>query len=245
MTTAFAENVAALAQSLCDPPRGESDPLVADEITEGRVRFSTATQRYSWCGDFVTYVLWACGGICDPSVLNRYICGRSRNPDDGIGRNISKLVDRGRATGTLLTGNQAVSFASSFECRGSVYLMESPGGGHVGIVLGPAGTGRIATADGNTMNRATGTNVRSFGGERRILAIIPADAYYAGGEMVAKPSNPEGGLNPSDPLASLFAQVGAAIMAPVFGDLSQKNEVDHAQQFIGWLASTGDDQFGG
>lgn len=244
MPTAFAENVAALAQSLCDPPRGESDPVVADEITEGRVRFSTSTTRYSWCADFVTYVLWACGGICKSDVLNRYSCGRSRNPDDGIGQNIAKLVNRGRATGKLLTGNQAVAYASSFECRGSVYLMEAPGGGHVGIILGPAGAGKISTADGNTTNRATGTNVRSFSGDRRVLAVIPADAYVDDSGEISPLPIPGGG-NQADPLGALISQLGTAIMAPLFGDLSPKADADHAQQFLSWMTQVEDKNFGG
>lgn len=155
------------------------------DITEGRTDWSDAqggTRRYSWCGDFVTYVLMM-AGIVDGEFLNR---AALRGGNWRIGENISMLLQRGRQLGVALEGPAALSYAQSrtSEAMGAdVYIMQAPAGGHVGLIAVAQTPNAIWTYDGNGPGGTTGRNLRSFGATHQLAAIIPIDYWDAAGSL--------------------------------------------------------------
>lgn len=164
----------ALARELGAAKIGPGDPILSD-ITEGRF---AAGSGYAWCGDEVTYLLARSGAACDPRFVNRYECGRTRAPDNGIGLNISKLVSAGVEARTILYGGAAALRIRNNEALGDVFVLQNSTGGHVGVVLDYLGEGHFTTSDGNSLNGRTAINRRRLGPDLPLYAVIPGHTFF-------------------------------------------------------------------
>lgn len=171
------DRVISIANQLADDQVAEKTPCYF-EITEGRTDWTGQDgqiKHYSWCGDFVTFVLMS-AGIVDGRLLNRVAI----NGDWQIGRNIDMLVSRGREVGVLLEGPAALAYVQSRlqpSRGGDVYVMSADGGGHVGLLSHARTPNEIVTLDGNGPFRRTGRNVRAFASNHRLVAVIPIDYW--------------------------------------------------------------------
>lgn len=161
--------------------RGLGDSMIAKgtpcylEITEGRTDWQKpdgSVGRYSWCGDFVTYVYFICGAT-NGAGLNRV----ALNGEWQIGRNIDMLVSAARAYDGYYEGKAALERILNPEAAGDVVIREAAGGGHVGILLRSLSATLYETADGNSIGGTTRVNVRNLT-DGKTLAVCDASTYW-------------------------------------------------------------------
>lgn len=161
-------------------------------ITEGRSAFP----KYSWCGDFCTYVLER-GGIMDGNLLNRV----SINGVWQIGRNISMLVEGARARNMLFAGRDAIDHFRTCAVAGDIIGISRPNGDHVGVFASRESDASYYTWDGNGIGHTTNTTHRSLGPEvfeSRIIFMISLNFWFPSETPCFQSPNTGDTYTPSD-----------------------------------------------
>lgn len=174
-------------------PSSSTDPHYV-AITEGRGPSYKNAQGeevlYAWCGDFVTYCLWACG-LADPDVLNRNAVGRFE-----WGWNIARVQAGGAKYGCVLVGDAALKYLRSItrpEDGGDILVVERAGGGHIGFIGYATSNYDYVTYDGNGMygrSRVTPRKLKIGGGTEVIHSIILTDGLFERGVVGPPPVVP-------------------------------------------------------
>jgi hypothetical protein len=143
-------------------------------ITEGRNDWTSPSGErkiYSWCGDFVTWVLMT-AGLSDGSVLNRAAL------NNGVwqpGYNITRLLFWARDHDALYQKD-----FRQFLKPGDPVVINRPRGGHICIfkTWTDKKKGMFISVDGNAAAGATSFNNRMLkgGGHSPVFAAVNADA---------------------------------------------------------------------
>lgn len=135
-----------------------SDPIKYARITEGRADWITASgelRQYSWCGDFVTFILER-AGCRDGRALNRASINGAWRPGDNIARLLAYAKERG-------------GLRTDFESMrpGDPIFWNYSGGGHIALFArwSSLNLGAFQSFDGNAgVNRSTAICSRSVKG---------------------------------------------------------------------------------
>lgn len=210
----FRARVSSLAHHLAALQLKWDSPSVI-EITEGRSLLTVGDKRYSWCGDFITYVLMMAGAR-ERCCLNR----KATNGTWRIGHNINMLLQCARQVGASYEGTAAYKRLAANRI-GDVVLLDSPGGGHVGFSAGMATSTVFTTWDGNWAG-STHITIRNVGAVK-IAAVFDVDCYNA---WLDTPRNPppeqrpvpkparQGERAALDPVSETGVQIGATSFGP-------------------------------
>lgn len=189
------------------------------EITEGRKNWTQdgQTRKYSWCGDFVTYVLMKCGAT-NGHGLNRV----EINGTWQIGRNIDMLISAARDAGRAYSGKQALNRLLDPSCAGDVIVRAAAGGGHVGILLQSLTGELYETADGNSFGGTTRNNPRNVR-DGSLLYVLDSSSYFATGTAEL--------LSPFTPAAVLAQALSTQLAPPTlnFSDIPDDSFFDESE----------------
>lgn len=143
-------------------------------ITEGRDDWRSPEgemKTYSWCGDFVSYVLM-CAGVTDGSILNRAAL------NTGVwtpGDNINRIMRWGDQNGASYSKSDAAEMAQP----GDIFIFETGRGGHICFFHKWLSLVDYSfeTLDGNAKNNATSRNNRVLngGGSKPLYKAVNID----------------------------------------------------------------------
>lgn len=177
------QRVLSIAQQLADEHIGPPSPAYF-EITEGRKDWvqNGVTRKYSWCGDFVTYVLERAKATTLRQFMNRI----SINGKWQVGKNISMLVEGARSVGAARAGRDAYTTAVA-GARGWIAVLDVANGGHVCFLKEALNAERYITLDGNSIGGTTQERIRTFS-QSKILWLLDIDAWFA--DEVEDPTTP-------------------------------------------------------
>lgn len=205
----YRAKVTELAAYLAAKNIGKADPEYFN-ITEGRTDWvdgNGTRKTYSWCGDFVTYVLTRAGAT-EKQWLNR----KENNGKWEIGRNIIMLVEGAKARGGMYSGAQAYSRLMTNQPGDILIISGNNGQEHVCLLKTVVDERTYVTYDGNGTGGRTCETLRTLP-KNAIRYALNAEAFVV---EPAFPSlvEPTTTVDPYEMATSLLAQANGYANPP-------------------------------